>query len=531
MALLLFLWVMGAVTAQQRDYLFGQLVDATQYEAIPFATIRLKDQTLGVISNVDGTFKIPLSFKESGNVLEISCLGYETLLLEVETLKEDQPNIITLKANALELAEAVVTAKLKRLSAQQIVKFAVNGIPQNYPQDPFGLVGYYRDYQIKNKQYNNLNEALIRVRDGGFGLQDNDGNTYQIFQYNSNRDFDMDKWAKMPYDYKNKQKIVPHARLENNSGNELLTLFAHDAVRNFGKESFSYIDYMPIDFVENHGFKLLGQINYNKESVYQISFVFNNSSYTATGDIYIATEDFAIVKLDYLLYRKNDISVDKAIINPLERYSNGFKRTDGMLLYRIQTEYKRGIKNKMFLNFISFYNKMLVQRPAAFASKFAVDLSDGSFKIVLNNPPAHMDKIKLRDFRIKYNNISIPLEEFWYRDDERIFVLCPHFGYQRTSKILKELFEERNDLLVSGLTYTYRNIEDDFGNKLDERKEEYIHQYREFFVQEATLGPVLITENDQMTKNLPLDSEDQPISKNKEGQTYWMNSPLPNLKQ
>ena len=37
---------------------------------------------------------------------------------------------------------------------------------------PFNYVAYYRDYQIKNNTYTNLNEAIVRVLDSGFETDD-----------------------------------------------------------------------------------------------------------------------------------------------------------------------------------------------------------------------------------------------------------------------------------------------------------------------------------------------------------------------
>lgn len=528
------LWVISLLNGitnafgQNEGYIIGQLIDAEKNEAIPFATIRIKDKAVGVISNVDGTFKVPLEFKEIGEVLEISCLGYQTLLVELSTLMENEVNIVPLKPSAFELQEVVVSAEVKSLSAVQIVKNAIKNIPQNYPQSAFGLSGYYRDYQVSKGSYTNLNEALIQLKDLGFSKEDNSQNIYRLSNYKKNTDFKTDVWAKKPYDYTYGTKIVPHAKMENSGGNELLTLFAHDAIRNYKKESFSYIDKMEKDFIKKHEFRVLGETNFNQERVYQIGFFYNNAEYAAVGNIYIAVEDFAILKLDYSLYRIKDEPLSIMVVNPLDRFSDGFNRSGKNLLYHILTEYTRGFKGRMYLNYISFYNKILIQRPAAFKSRVAIDLSDNSFKVALNQVPSNLGKIKLGDFRLRYKGISIPLKDFWYREDERTFVLCPHLGYAKpkVQKIFDVLFEKQDDLSVKDFTYDYRNIEDELGNRLDDRKWEYIHQYREFFVQETSYAESSIPANEHMLHSLPLDSPEQRVLEDDLNKNYWMNTPL-----
>lgn len=515
---------------QAKDYMFGQLVDSVQNEPIPFATIKIKNRSLGVISNIDGTFKIPLRYKALGEVVEISCLGYLSKEIPMADLFEGRSNIIILEPGNLELNEAIVSANIKKLSAQQIVKIAVNSIPQNFPKDAFSLVGYYRDYQVKNKAYTNLNEAIVKVLDVGFERNNNFNNQYQLISYTKNSDFQVDTFAEQPYDYKRYNKVIPGAKMNNDGGNELLTLSIHDAIRNYGVESFSFVDDLSSDFIEKHRFRLRGKSNYEKESIYEIDMVFKNDNYRARGKIFVNTDDFAIHKLDYAVYKRKKPGVFSSAENPNERFTDGFKKTNGEMLYHIQTEYTRGGNGKMFLNYISFYNKILVQRPAEFKSRFAINLEDNSFRIRLNKIPANLDRIKSGNFKISYKNVSVPIKDVWFREDERVFVVCPHTSYEATRELLKDLFLERKNLEVSEVKYAYSAIKDDAGNELDKRKWEYMHQYREFFTQETRFIQDEIGDtSDLMNKDQPLDSPLQPITDKDMKSEYWKNTPLPGL--
>ena len=516
--------------SQQEDFIFGQLVDSTQNESIAFASIRIKGKSLGVITNIDGTFKIPIRYKTLGEIIEVSCLGYISKELLIDDLVEGQSNIIILKPGGFELSEAVVSANIKRLSAKQIVKIAVNSIPQNYPETAFGLVGYYRNYQVKNGTYTNLSEAIIKVADEGFGKKNSYYSEYQMLSYDENLDFEIDSFAKQPYDYEGFNKVVPNAKMKNDGGNEFIILGMHDAIRNYNEESFSFINNMKSDFVENHRFKLKGKSVYKNQQVYEIEGTYRNEVYSAQAKIFINTEDFAINKLDYAVFKRLKPNEKDHAINAKERFSDGFKNLNNEILYRIQTEYARDTKGVMFLNYISFYNKILVQRPAAFKSKFVINLEDNSFRIRMNKSPAKLNKIKNRDFKIVYENETVPIKQFYYAEDERTFVVCPNLDSEELDSLFERLFTEREDLLVADVKYSYGNIKDNLGNKLDERKWEYLHQYREFFTQEAQSGYQEIREYDLMIKTLPLDSPDQPVARRTLKTDYWKNSPLPALK-
>ena len=163
-------------SSAQDGYITGELYDYKTNEPIPFATIRVKDYAIGVISNLDGGFRIPLKFKEYGQVLEISSMGYLTKEVSLSSLSVERINVVRMTPGILALNEVVVEGKVKKrkkiFSARQIIEEAIENIPRNYPMDPFSTVGYYRDYQFENNQYLNLNEAILEVFDKGYGTID-----------------------------------------------------------------------------------------------------------------------------------------------------------------------------------------------------------------------------------------------------------------------------------------------------------------------------------------------------------------------
>ena len=526
-----FLVLAHSAIAQNHDFFIGVVKDSASNEAIPFATLLVKGQRLGVITNADGTFKIPTFFKSMGDTLLVSSMGYTSKEVIISMLNKSTTNYILLKDGYLELTEAVVSAKIKKLSAQQIVKIAVNSIPQNHSLKPFGLVGYYRDYQIKNKEYTNLNEAIIKVYDDGFVKKDNFDAKYKLLSYSQNKTFKIDSFAMQPYDYTGFNKIVPGATMHSGGGNEFVLLSIHDAIRNYGKESFSFIDNLASDFINKHTFKLKKTTVYNKQAVYEIELIYRDDTYLATGSIFINKEDFSIHKLDYSVSKRKEPGTKNIAVNEVERHSDGFKRTSHELVYHIVTEYIKGNDKRMYLNYISFYNKMLIKRPPAFKSRFIINLEDSSFKIVLNKVPAELDKIKNKDFIITYKDQQIPIEEFYFSDEQRTFVVCPHIRYKPLAHVFKELFTATETLGTPHLKYGFRNIKDVAGNNLDEQKLEFMHQYREFFTQQVVPDKELIVEDASsfMIKTAPLDNPSQPIFEGEIKNEYWMNTPLPGL--
>lgn len=528
---ILFLLVTTIGLSQEEGYIFGQLVDSTKNQPIPFASIKLKNKALGTITNIDGTFKIPLQYKNLGEVIEISSMGYNSKSLLLETLEIEKGNIIILEPATFELNEAVVSAKIKKLSGEQIVRIAVNSIAQNHPSEAFNIVGYYRDYQVKNSNYTNLNEAIIKTADKGSTATDILDNQYQIYSYSQNTDFEIDAFARQPYDYEGLNKIVPNAKLKNDGGNEFITLRMHDAIRNYGLESFSFVDDISTDFINNHKFRLKGKTNYRKESVYEVHMSYRNEKYRAEGKIFINADDYAIHNLDYAVFKRKQPGDKSTAINEKERFSDGFKKMNGEMLYRIRIEYTGGSGKSMFLNYISFYNKVLVQRPAEFKSKFIINLEDNSFRIRMNKIPAQLNKVRERDFEVSYKDQLLPIEDFYFLEDERTYVVCPYLGKGKSKAAIDLIFTKSDSLKVSDIKYSYGNIKDSLDNTLDEKKIEFIHQYREFFSQEIQSEGQLIDSNYLMIKTVPLDDPLQPISGQEVKNKNWKNTPLPALKE
>jgi hypothetical protein len=515
------------VRAQEQDFLQAKVLDQKTGEPVVFATVRLIGKAKGVITNMDGSFRLPLSYMGEIESIEVSSMGYETKQILIDPFLEGSSNIVMLNPSIFELSEAVISAKLKRMSARQIVKVAVNSITENYPKDSFSLAGYYRDFQIKNAKYFNVNEAILKVFDKGFVELDNYGNEYQLFSYRKNLNFGNDSLAKQPYDYQNNAKVIPGARMENTGGNELYALNMHDAIRNYQTDTYSYIDNMPSDYVEGHRFRLNGKTNYQDEIVYEIESYYSNKEYFSEGKIFINTENFAILKLDYAVFKRRKPDRSLIIINPEERFSDGFNKSARELIYQIKTEYAKGEDEKMFLNYISFYNKALVERPVDFKSIFVIDLKARVFEVRLKKTPVDIDKIKINDFKIRYQQQLLPIKKIAFLKKRNVFMLTPDFRKIPTRSTLDYLFTKNDSLKITDLSYTYGNIRDTLGNRLDQRKWEYIHQYREFFTQETFPNLFRIpTQDSLMIKYLPLEHKRQPICSTCNSSNYWMNTPL-----
>lgn len=531
---LIFLLCSAFLLGQENGFVSGTVIDQNTGEPVVFATVRIKGKAKGVITNMDGSFRLPEQFKVKGESIEVSSLGYQKKEVPFSELSSTSLNKILLVPGALELTEAVVTANKKREpSARRIVRKAIANILLNFPTNDFAAKGYYRDYQLDSLGYVNLNEALLEVQDGGFDKIDMETTKVRMYDYIKNKSFRIDSLADDPYNYEDWGKIMDKAYLPAYGGNEFVLLRVHDAVRNYQINTFDFIGNMSKgDILRNHEFKRLQDIYADNEEVYKISMTKKEPGFTIVGRIYIAKKDYAIYKLAYGVYDHS-------------KKGKGFvlqeKDNDGQLLFEVTTEYKRGKDDKMYPSYISFHNTFRLAEPPKFAvTSLTVLPQQGAFAVRFNNPLASVrtrfgrrygqlgepkaDGRRWYDFR--YNDKKLRFQNVQIVDENTVY-LYPKMEEKELNtmmEVLVTMSREKRDI-GRVLKFKVSGLEDEDGNSLNTRLYKDYNQFREFFVQEIDHSPPKIEDGLFMDEEKPI-FKDQPISKPDDFDDYWMNTPL-----
>ncbi|MBT8185697.1 MAG: carboxypeptidase-like regulatory domain-containing protein [Eudoraea sp.] len=514
--------------SQQPEYIIGKLTDAKTQEPIAFASIRIKDRALGIISNTDGSFKIPLRYQEYGDIIEISSMGYQTKEILIQDFSVDELNDVRLQPATLALEEAVVTAeKKKELTARQIVRSAIRSISENYPVEPFSTVGYYRDYQLDSLQYVNLNEAILEVFDEGFDTTDSVTTRVKIYDYLENTDFKRDTLALQSYNYQSKEglKVIDKAYLSSHGGNEFTILRVHDALRNYEVGSYSFVHCLKSDLLSEHKFKKDSDTYLDGEPFYTIKFTKLLSDYSAYGTIYISKRNFAIHKMEYTLYDRTK----KLPVGIVNRHG-----TKNQLIFEIITEY-RPENDSMFLNYISFHNTFQIWEPPKFVlDSTTIEIDKRRFVMSFNRPPELKDALNEHNYTLKYKGKKITFKEIVLdltdKNRKTVF-LYPKMYPDKEEEMFRSIevvARKRpvDSLLVSSKVY---NIHDVDGNLINEWTSRDYDQFREFFVQEVKPNVKSLADGLFMEKRRPI-FKDQPIIKPDNFNDYWMNTPLQNIK-
>lgn len=533
--LFLIIFIAASTFGQNNEYIHGKLYDKITKEPIVFATIAIKNKSIGVVSNEDGGFRIPIKFQKYNDTLLVSSMGYGSKEILLSNLSLDVVNSITLEPMLMELQEVTVSSskhRRKRLSAKRIVQKAIANIPLNYPTASNSYVGYYRDYQIKSGEYYNLNEAIVEVFDRGFNYNDFETTNVRLYDYERNPDFPRDTLADNEYNYIKRNKIIPNAHLRGYGGNEFVIMRIMDAIRNYNTTSYSYVDKMDVDFIKNHKLKLENDVYVNNESVFKISFLKSDRNIMVEGAIYIAKDNFAIHKLDYAVYKidhVDGISWQWRIVTN-EEHRSKLKREN--LLYQIRVEYKEN-KDLMYPNYVSFKNTFLVKEPPVFrVDAVNINFKNPSFEVYFNKKPirtsAHGESnfsayssVEPRNYELIYKGKSIRIRKAILKADINMVLLYP-WREGRSQEIFKKgkAFFNKEDLV-----FRVKNIIDYEGNHVNESKVYKSNQFREFFLQKVNSEVSFPVDSLYMIKEKPI-FKNQPIAKPDNYEDYWMNTPL-----
>jgi hypothetical protein len=405
-----------------------------------------------------------------------------------------------MKRVSILLNEVEVNSSTKRhLTAKRIVQAAINNLQYNCAIDSIKYIAYYRDYQLRDNRIINLNEGLIKVFDPGILKNDVSSTKISLLAYRENGEFPRDTITEVRYNYNNHNKIIPNAILYDFGGNELSILRIHDAIRNFKRTSFSFVNVFEKDFIKNHEFALEGRELFNETPLYHITFQskkgIGGDKFEARGHIYIEQQNFSIHKLKYSMKKLNSLG--------------------DSTLYDITLQYGRQ-NSKMVLSYLSFNNLFEVKNPLDFlVTDVLLNRSASAIVVTFSNVPELKSASEKSNYQFTIDDQLLVIDRIEVRASKKqaiIFLKSPI-----KSKLNADKLSERVDVQIN-------DIVDLSGRLVNKVTYIQVNQFREIFLQS-----VLINENpnDEQFINNAL-----PLSKNEirttvgEAGRYWMNTPL-----
>ncbi len=384
---------------------------------------------------------------------------------------------------------------------------AFRNIKKNYPTVPFTYVSYYRDYLKDSINYLNLNEAIIQTLDKGFEYP-SDSNKYRLLDFKKNMDF-LRKNITPYYDLPETDhsdiwyKRIPHATVGDRCGNEFLILLGHDAIRNFNKRTFSFVDTLTQNFIKNHWFSTPIGVYEGNTLLYKIDFTAKRkiTEDIYQGAIFIQPDDYSIHKLEYSGFYLDSDKREKEIFN-----------------IEIEYGHEPAVSSKMCLKYITLNNTFIV--PDSSDNDYFKVLKSGWWINIWfpDSPPVTV----LAEFNRKIDPVSGNRMENYAisvgkRQAKITYIKID--GHNLFITVRNDHFK-KNEL--DSTIITYKNLKDINGNIIDKRRDLEFRQFRELFVQEY--NKPLEFKNNCFILYGPL--EKNCISLSDKSGRFWMNTPL-----
>ena len=501
-----------ATFCQQYDYVRGKVIDSKTSEPVPFAAIHIKNSQVGIYTNAEGDFRILNNPGFQSDSLVVTCIGFNRFSVAFSKLKISEMNDLKLVHNIYSLNEVRINArKNRRLRPSIIVARAIRNIKENNPSIPFSYVSYYRDYQKDSVNYLNLNEAIIQTLDKGFAYP-SDSNRYRLLDFKKNLDFTRIRITPY-YDIPESDhsdvwfKRIPNAIVGDQYGNELFILLVHDAIRNFDKRSFSFVDTLTRNFIGNHWFSNPDGVREGNLLLYKINFTvkqqITGDNIQMKGAIFIQPDDYSIHRLEYSAWLLNSEKKNNEIFN-------------------IEVEYghEPAVDSKMCLKYISFNNSFTIP-----------DSTDRNYFKILRSEwmlaggpyrgsPPNMTILSFFNRKIdpvsggRMGNFDITIGE------RKAKITKIQVGGDTLYITVRDDKFKSNE--IGSCQINIKNMKDINGNYINKRKELQFRQFRELFVQEY--NKPLEFQNNCFIQAMPLEQNSISISDN--SVRFWMNTPL-----
>jgi hypothetical protein len=325
-------------------YITGIVLDRESKEPLPFATIGLKHEGKGTVTNSNGEFGLKISPENYRDTLVVSYLGYNAREIPVQHSLGNN-FVIEMKSQFISIPEIII----KNQIPQEILYKTIAKIAHNYGNTPAGMTAFYREGVMRKSELQTYSEAIIGI--------------YKSAYYGS---------------FLNDQiKIIKSRKIENLDVTDSLavrlkaglnTCIQIDGIKNG-------FDFMNLENLGEYSYRLTDIVTYDEESAFEIEFG-QREGYEIPmfrGSLFINTTDYALLKAEfeinqgYLQKMKGSFisnqSRDFTTWPVSVRYSVSYRKVDDRYFLnhvRGDLEFESKRKRKLFKTHFNVFFEMAV---------------------------------------------------------------------------------------------------------------------------------------------------------------------------
>lgn len=142
----------------------GVVMDSESKELLPYASMQIKNTSAGTTTNSEGKFDFKVVAKYIGYEIEITYMGYSSVVLKIPRNSAENVNII-LEPKPYTLNDVYILPM--KMKAIDMVKKAAKNIKRNYHRTAAQYDAFYRNTSFRDSLVCQLVEAALLVEDRG----------------------------------------------------------------------------------------------------------------------------------------------------------------------------------------------------------------------------------------------------------------------------------------------------------------------------------------------------------------------------
>ena len=290
------LWVSGTF-AQGHMVVSGKIINKEDKLPLSFASIRLKNHPIGTISNEEGAFDFFVPSSKKSDTLSISFIGFNTYEIALSSI--DKSLVIELSPSVNVLDEVLLTEK----SPLDYIRAALEHMPDNYPDQTYQSLAYYREKFIENGAVINKEEGVFKSLHPP--IADSSEVRHQLLLYrpaeNPQQFQFMREWYESKQEKRRKKAIKKGEEFEEDEYDDEIDFDLG------GPESVLDLDinkkkgnYLNPKYFKKYEYSFGEETTLNGERLVTINFKARKKidHMKDSGKILINTEDFAIVSIE-----------------------------------------------------------------------------------------------------------------------------------------------------------------------------------------------------------------------------------------
>lgn len=357
----------------------GRVLDEGSRDPLPFATIGIKGEPLGIITNSDGVFTLQLSLENISKYVTVSHLGYRQQVVPVMLFAENKVDIL-LETDYVSIQEVMI----RYYDPLLIVNSAMDKINENYSEKPVYLMNFYREGVLKSDRFINYSEAIFQV-------------------------------YKSPYDIRpeaDQVRLLKSRSISNVDRSDTLVIKIRAGIKSsLGLDFIKNIpDFLDPEYIDEYEFMKTDIISYNGDMAYAVSFEQRQhiTQPLYKGILYIEMETLAFLGADFEVHPRY---INKAQNQFLTRKNRNYRATIDKAAYSVSYKYFNG---RYHLNHVrADLHLKYRKRYQIFSSNYHVFVEMATSKIETENVDRFDRKEVLRTDRVFQDGNHVYDPGFW----------------------------------------------------------------------------------------------------------------------